>query len=53
MNQCAVYLFFTLQYEFFSALLFSATFRRRVEKLARDILTDPIRVIQGELGEVV
>lgn len=32
-------------------LLFSATFRRRVEKLARDILTDPIRVIQGELGE--
>ncbi|XP_071102473.1 ATP-dependent RNA helicase DDX42-like [Haliotis cracherodii] len=32
-------------------LLFSATFRRRVEKLARDILIDPIRVVQGEVGE--
>ncbi|XP_064613626.1 ATP-dependent RNA helicase DDX42-like [Liolophura sinensis] len=32
-------------------LLFSATFRKRVERLARDILTDPIRIIQGELGE--
>ncbi|XP_029638136.1 ATP-dependent RNA helicase DDX42 isoform X1 [Octopus sinensis] len=32
-------------------LLFSATFRKKVERLARDILTDPIRVIQGELGE--
>ena len=33
-------------------LLFSATFRRRVERLARDILTDPIRVVQGDVGEV-
>ncbi|CAH8823776.1 unnamed protein product [Trichobilharzia szidati] len=32
-------------------LLFSATFKRRLERLARDILTDPIRIIQGELGE--
>lgn len=32
-------------------LLFSATFRKRVEKLARDILADPIRVVQGEVGE--
>ncbi|KAB7500849.1 ATP-dependent RNA helicase DDX42, partial [Armadillidium nasatum] len=32
-------------------LLFSATFKKKVEKLARDVLTDPIRVIQGELGE--
>ncbi|XP_077863735.1 ATP-dependent RNA helicase DDX42-like [Saccoglossus kowalevskii] len=32
-------------------LLFSATFRKKVERLARDILTDPIRVIQGDLGE--
>ncbi|KAL4222426.1 ATP-dependent RNA helicase ddx42 [Mactra antiquata] len=31
-------------------LLFSATFRRKVEKLARDILADPIRVVQGEAG---
>ncbi|XP_025093401.1 LOW QUALITY PROTEIN: ATP-dependent RNA helicase DDX42-like [Pomacea canaliculata] len=32
-------------------LLFSATFRKKVEKLARDILADPIRVVQGEVGE--
>lgn len=32
-------------------LLFSATFKKKVEKLARDILTDPIRIVQGELGE--
>lgn len=32
-------------------LLFSATFRRKIEKLARDILTDPIRVVQGDIGE--
>lgn len=32
-------------------LLFSATFRKRVEKLARDILIDPCRVVQGEAGE--
>ncbi|GFO07754.1 ATP-dependent RNA helicase ddx42 [Plakobranchus ocellatus] len=32
-------------------LLFSATFRKRVEKLARDILSDPVRVVQGEVGE--
>ena len=32
-------------------LLFSATFKKKVEKLAREILVDPIRIIQGELGE--
>ncbi|XP_068208927.1 ATP-dependent RNA helicase DDX42 [Palaemon carinicauda] len=32
-------------------LLFSATFKRKVEKLARDVLIDPVRVVQGELGE--
>lgn len=32
-------------------LLFSATFKKKVEKLAREILQDPIRIIQGELGE--
>ncbi|KAJ8314337.1 hypothetical protein KUTeg_008898 [Tegillarca granosa] len=32
-------------------LLFSATFRKKVEKLARDILIDPVRVVQGEAGE--
>ncbi|RUS76863.1 hypothetical protein EGW08_015373 [Elysia chlorotica] len=32
-------------------LLFSATFRKRIEKLARDILSDPVRVVQGEIGE--
>lgn len=32
-------------------LLFSATFKKRVEKLARDALTDPIRIVQGDIGE--
>jgi len=32
-------------------LLFSATFKKRIEKLARDILTDPIRIVQGDIGE--
>ncbi|XP_032673041.1 ATP-dependent RNA helicase DDX42 isoform X3 [Odontomachus brunneus] len=32
-------------------LLFSATFKKRVEKLARDVLMDPIRIVQGDVGE--
>lgn len=32
-------------------LMFSATFKKKIERLARDVLVDPIRVIQGELGE--
>lgn len=32
-------------------LMFSATFKKKIEKLARDTLIDPIRIIQGELGE--
>uniref|UniRef100_A0A8B9N9F7 ATP-dependent RNA helicase DDX42 n=1 Tax=Accipiter nisus TaxID=211598 RepID=A0A8B9N9F7_9AVES len=36
---------------FLLALLFSATFRKKIEKLARDILIDPIRVVQGDIGE--
>lgn len=32
-------------------LLFSATFKKKIEKLARHVLADPIRIIQGELGE--
>ena len=35
----------------YSALLFSATFRKKVEKLCRDVLTDPVRILVGELGE--
>lgn len=31
-------------------LLFSATFRHRIEKLARDVLIDPIRITQGDIG---
>lgn len=31
-------------------LLFSATMPRKVEKLAREILTDPVRVTVGEIG---
>lgn len=32
-------------------LLFSATFKKRVEKLARDVLTDPVKIVQGDVGE--
>lgn len=32
-------------------LLFSATFRKKIERLARDILIDPIRIVQGDIGE--
>ncbi|XP_076348587.1 ATP-dependent RNA helicase DDX42 isoform X4 [Tachypleus tridentatus] len=32
-------------------LMFSATFKRKIERLARDVLTDPVKVVQGELGE--
>lgn len=32
-------------------LLFSATFKKRIEKLAREILTDPIKIVQGDVGE--
>jgi superfamily II DNA/RNA helicase len=27
-------------------LLFSATFKKRIEQLARDVLSDPIRIVQ-------
>jgi len=30
--------------------LFSATFKKRIEKLARDALADPIKIVQGEVG---
>lgn len=32
-------------------MLFSATFKKRIEKLARDILVDPVRIVQGDIGE--
>ncbi|EEB17484.1 DEAD box ATP-dependent RNA helicase, putative [Pediculus humanus corporis] len=32
-------------------LLFSATFKKKVERLARVVLTDPIRIVQGDVGE--
>jgi len=32
-------------------LLFSATMKKKIEHLCRDILTDPIRIVVGELGE--
>lgn len=31
--------------------LYSATFKKRIERLARDVLTDPIRIVQGDIGE--
>lgn len=42
----------SITYFIFIALLFSATFKKKVEHLCRDTLTDPIRVVIGELGEV-
>ena len=33
-------------------LLFSATFKKSIEHLARDILDNPIRVSQGDAGQV-
>ncbi|XP_065839605.1 ATP-dependent RNA helicase DDX42-like [Oscarella lobularis] len=32
-------------------MLFSATFKKKVERLARDALTDPVRIVIGDLGE--
>lgn len=32
-------------------MLFSATFKKRIEKLARDVLVDPVRIVQGDIGE--
>lgn len=32
-------------------LLFSATFRKKIERLCRDILTDPVRIVVGDVGE--
>jgi ATP-dependent RNA helicase DDX42 len=32
-------------------MLFSATFKKRIEKLALDVLTDPFKIVQGESGE--
>lgn len=32
-------------------LLFSATFRKRIEKLCRDTLKDPIKISQGLIGQ--
>lgn len=32
-------------------LMFSATFRKRVEALARDVLTDPVKVTIGKIGQ--
>jgi len=37
----------------YTGLLFSATMKKKVEWLCRDILADPIRVVVGELGEVI
>ena len=34
-----------------AAMLFSATFRKKVERLCRDVLTDPVRVVIGDVGE--
>ena len=32
-------------------MLFSATFKRKIERLARDALVDPVKIVQGSIGE--
>lgn len=32
-------------------MLFSATFKKKIETLARDVLKDPLKIVQGESGE--
>lgn len=34
------------------AVLFSATFQKRVERLAREVMTDPVRISIGNVGQV-
>ena len=31
--------------------LFSATFKKKIERLARDVLVDPVKIVQGSIGE--
>ena len=60
-SRFSIYIFFSLEPQVRSicnhvrpdrqTLLFSATFKKRIEKLARDVLTDPIRIVQGDVGE--
>ena len=40
-------------YRVSECLLFSATFRKKVERLYRDSLADPIKIVVGDLGEAV
>ena len=32
-------------------MLFSATFKKKIERLARDVLVDPVKIVQGSVGE--
>ena len=32
-------------------MLFSATFKKKIERLARDSLVDPVKIVQGSVGE--
>ena len=32
-------------------MLFSATFKKKIERLARDVLIDPVKIVQGSIGE--
>ena len=32
-------------------MLFSATFKKKIERLARDALVDPVKIVQGSIGE--
>lgn len=32
-------------------MLFSATFKKKIERLARDALVDPVKIVHGSIGE--
>ena len=51
MNIHSLYLFTLSPSGLIVAMLFSATFRKKVERLCRDMLTDPVRVVIGDVGE--
>ena len=50
-GECSLSLHNIILSPLYVALLFSATFRKKIERLCRDVLTDPIRIVIGDLGE--
>lgn len=56
-RQSKIYIFiiyykYTNTFTFPLALLFSATFKPKVEYLAREVTSDPVRITVGTIGQV-